>query len=63
MSQYDVEQDLLRLAGRHDADLLMSPEQRLAAAYRQRAFGVGFQRQPTKTDAPIPAVPDNITER
>jgi uncharacterized protein (DUF488 family) len=62
MSQYDVEQNLLRLAGRHDADLLMSPEQRLAAAYRQRAFGVGFQRKPAKTDALIAAVPDNITE-
>lgn len=63
MSQRDVEQDLLRLAGRHDEDLLMSPEERLAAAYRERASRVGFQRQPTKTEALIAAVPDNTTER
>jgi uncharacterized protein (DUF488 family) len=62
ISQHDVEQNLLRLAGRHDEDLLMSPEERLAAAYRQRAFSVGFRRQPTKTDALIAAMPDNRTE-
>jgi uncharacterized protein (DUF488 family) len=63
ISQRDVEQDLLRLAARHDEDLLMSPEERLATAYREHAFRVGFRRQPTKTDALIAAVPDNTTER
>lgn len=62
ISQGKIEQDLLRLAGLHDEDLLMSPEERLAAAYRERAFKVGFQRRPTKPDALIAAVPENRTE-
>jgi uncharacterized protein (DUF488 family) len=38
MSHSDIEQELLRLMAREGEDLLMSRDQRLAAAYRERAL-------------------------
>ena len=42
ISQAEIEKRLLELSGRTTADLLMSREERLAAAYRDRARKIAF---------------------
>ncbi len=42
MSHPDIEQELLRLTGRDKEDLLISRDERLAAAYRERARKAAF---------------------
>ncbi len=43
VSHPDIEQELLRLTGRDEEELLISRSDRLAAAYRERARRVAFQ--------------------
>jgi uncharacterized protein (DUF488 family) len=42
LTQADIEADLLRRTGRDKEDLFMSPEERLATAYREYAHKVAF---------------------
>ena len=63
ISHPDIEQELLRLMGRDGEDLLMARDQRLAAAYRERALKVAFQRRPAGTSELVATTSDNRAER
>ena len=63
MSHIDIEQELLGLMGRDAEDLLMSRDQRLAAAYRARARKVASQRRSAKTSELVSATSDNLAGR
>lgn len=56
MSHSEAQQELLRLTGRDEEDLLMSLDERLATAYRERARKVAFQEQSADSQEPVAAV-------
>ena len=56
MPHSEAQQELLRLTGRDEEDLLMSPDERLATAYREHARKVAFQEQSVDLQESVAAI-------